>query len=94
MYREAVEQLEQALGLFGLPEAASHVHTADARAGHPGAMRQWAKELEHLHHTNQAFLPANLALTYAAFGENDRAFYWLDQAYQHRDPNKPRLRVC
>jgi TolB-like protein/DNA-binding winged helix-turn-helix (wHTH) protein/tetratricopeptide (TPR) repeat protein len=85
MYRQAVEQLEQALGLFGLSEAATHVHTAYARAGYAGAMRQWAKELEHLHDTNQAFLPANLALTYAALDEKDHAFYWLDQAFKHRD---------
>jgi len=85
MYREATEQLEQALRLFGLPEAAADVHRGYARAGYPGAMRQWAKELEHLHDTNQAFLPVNLALTYAALGEKDHAFYWLEQAYKHRD---------
>jgi TolB-like protein/DNA-binding winged helix-turn-helix (wHTH) protein len=85
MYKEAVQELVQGLRLFGLGEAATHINRAFARSGYLGAMRQFAKEFERLHDTKRAFFPGNLVEIYAALGEKDRAFYWLDQAYQHPD---------
>jgi TolB-like protein/DNA-binding winged helix-turn-helix (wHTH) protein len=85
MHKEAAQELVQAVRLFGLGEAATHINRAFARSGYSGAIRQFSKELEHLHDTKQAFFPGNLVLTYAALGEKDRAFYWLEQAYQHRE---------
>jgi TolB-like protein/DNA-binding winged helix-turn-helix (wHTH) protein/tetratricopeptide (TPR) repeat protein len=85
MHKEAVQELEQCISLFGEPKAAAHVGHAYAVAGHRGAIRQWAKELEHLQATNRAFLPGNLATAYTILGDKDRAFYWLEQAYEHRE---------
>jgi len=85
LYKEAVQELVQGLRSFGLVEAATHVNRAFARSGYLGAIGQFAKELEQMHDTKQAFFPGNLVLTYAALGEKDRAFYWLEQAYQNRE---------
>ena len=85
MQKEAVEELAQGYSLFGLTRAADNIQRAYAVAGYRGAIRQWAKELEHLQATHQAFLPGNLAAAYAILGDRDRAFYWLDQAYEHRE---------
>lgn len=84
MYKEAMQQLEQTLVLFGLRESAGKVRQAFAASGYTGAMRKYAEELEHLHATNQIFVPLNVAGAYAAVGDKDRAFYWLEQAYKYR----------
>ena len=84
MYKEAVQQLEQTLVLFGLQESAGKVHQAFAASGYRGAMRQLTEELERLHASNQVFVPINVAEAYAAAGDKDRAFYWLEQAYKYR----------
>lgn len=47
-------------------------------------MRKWAEELERLQATNQVFAPINVAVAYAAAGDKERAFYWLEQACKRR----------
>ena len=80
MYKESIQELEKAATLFGLKETAARIHRTFAIAGYRAAMREWAKELEHLTATNQIFAPVNTAEGYAAAGDNDRAFYWLERA--------------
>lgn len=84
MYKEAVEQLAQAVALFGNPETAAKLREEFAVSGYIGAMRVYAEGLERLHVTKQVFAPINLAGAYAAAGDKDRAFYWLEQGYKHR----------
>lgn len=72
------------LGLTGFPEIAARLRDAYKASGYRGAMRKVAEEFEHLQATNQVFMPINVAGFYAAAGEKERAFYWLEQAYKHR----------
>jgi hypothetical protein len=71
--------------LLGSPNIAGPLQRAFATSGYPGAMRQWARELEQLNASRRAYLPGVLAQAYAALGDKDRAFYWLEQGFEHRD---------
>jgi tetratricopeptide (TPR) repeat protein len=83
--KESVLELERFLTLFGHPEIAAKVHRAFVASGYLGAMREWAQAFEWLHTTNEMYVPRVVAEVYARLGDKDRAFYWLEQAYEHRD---------
>ena len=64
---------------------AAAVHRGFATAGYKGAMRAYATAIEAMQRAKQGFFPEGLATAYAALGDKDRAFYWLDQANQQRE---------
>ena len=84
MYKEAVQQLARTWVLYGLQEAAAKLQPAFAASGYKGAMRKLAEEEEHLYVSKKLFVPTDVAGFYAAAGDKDRAFYWLEQAYKYR----------
>jgi len=83
--KEAVDELEQALRKFGMADIATQVQESYAKSGYSAAMRAFAKSWEDLQGKNLIFGPENLAAAYTAAGDTDRAFYWLNQAYEHRE---------
>ena len=83
--KESIEEMEKALVLWGMSDVAANMRQGYAASGYTGALRQLAKVLEQLQASHAAFVPENLAVIYAAVGEKDKAFYWLDQAYEHRE---------
>ena len=85
MHKEFVEEISTASTLFGLPEFASGLQRAYDQSGGQGVLRQWVRNLEHLAATKQGCFPGMLAQAYAVLGDNNRAFYWLEQYYDHRD---------
>jgi serine/threonine protein kinase/tetratricopeptide (TPR) repeat protein len=85
MLTEATQELEKGLTLMGAPEIATDVHGGFAVSGYRGAMREYAKALEAAQEAKKAFAPGTLAEVYTALGDKDRAFYWLEQAYVHRE---------
>lgn len=85
MHKESVQELEKGLTLFGFPEIAARIHYAFASSGYRVALREAAMQLEHLQEREKIFFPMTIAQLYAGIGEKDRAFYWLEQAYAHRD---------
>jgi TolB-like protein/DNA-binding winged helix-turn-helix (wHTH) protein/Tfp pilus assembly protein PilF len=85
LYKQYVEEMSTMAPLFGLSELGAHLQQAYAKSGYQGALRQWAKEFESLAARKQAYYPGLIAQAYAALGDKDRAFYWLDQYLQHRE---------
>jgi tetratricopeptide (TPR) repeat protein len=85
MQIESLQEGEKTFSLFGMPKAAARIHRASELSGYFVAFRQAAKELEDLQSAQQAYFPVNLALGYTILGDKDRAFYWLEQAYEHHD---------
>jgi tetratricopeptide (TPR) repeat protein len=83
MDKEAVQELERSAELFGSDAAAARIRRGFARSGYKGAIGAWAEEIERLDATKEAFLPTSAADAYVILEDDDRAFYWLEQAYQH-----------
>jgi len=84
-YKEAADELADMMRLIGRPHFEKSLRDAYTASGFPGTMREFAKELEGVLAAKQGFFPENLAVANTALGNNDRAFYWLEQAYEHRD---------
>jgi TolB-like protein/DNA-binding winged helix-turn-helix (wHTH) protein len=85
MEKESILEMGQCFSLFGQPEMAANIERTFEASGYHAAIRQWAREMEHLQSTHQAFLPGTLAKAYAILGDNDSAFFWLEQAYEHHE---------
>lgn len=84
-YKEAIDHLSQCYSLYGYTKAALNMRHAFAAAGFKAAVQRWARDVEYLQATNQVYLPGNLATAYTILGDKDRAFYWLEQGYEHRE---------
>jgi TolB-like protein/tetratricopeptide (TPR) repeat protein len=83
-HADSVRELGKCMTLYGFPEIATRLNRAFATSGWTGALRQWAKELEHGMATKQAYMPGILGQAYALLGEKDKAFYWLEEGCKHR----------
>jgi TolB-like protein/DNA-binding winged helix-turn-helix (wHTH) protein len=81
--KEAVEQLQQTVILYGHPELAAPLAQAYASGGRQGFLRLWAKDLEQLH--REGVPPVIVAQVYALIGDADNAFKWLEKGYLERD---------
>jgi TolB-like protein/Tfp pilus assembly protein PilF len=86
-YAEAIEELQTAARLANhSTETLAALGTAYAAAGTSGEARRIAAELEQCQPEHYV-LPYNIAKIYAALGEKDPAFAWLERAYQEGNPD-------
>jgi TolB-like protein/Tfp pilus assembly protein PilF len=85
MHKEAMQELANAFLLGGFPKAATSIRHAVTVSGYQGALRQAAKVTEDLQGAKKLYMPGFLAAVYTALGDKDRAFYWLEQAYERRE---------
>jgi TolB-like protein/DNA-binding winged helix-turn-helix (wHTH) protein len=79
MYREFVAEMSRTAALFELPEFGKGLQRAYDLSGQQGVLKQLARNMEHLAATKQLYMPGAMAQFYAALGDKDRAFYWLEE---------------
>jgi TolB-like protein/DNA-binding winged helix-turn-helix (wHTH) protein/tetratricopeptide (TPR) repeat protein len=85
MYREFVAEMSRTAALFELPEFGKGLQRAYYLSGQQGVLKRLARNMEHLAATKQLYMPGATAQFYAALGDKDRAFYWLEEYLKHRD---------
>jgi len=98
LYAEWANELGRSISLFFSPKMADEFTRSFKSSGYTGALRIWVRELELMAQNKQAYFPGVLAEEYAALGDKDRAFYWLEQGctHSHRsvaDPILPLVKV-
>ena len=79
-----ISELTKLMILMGWTDDADRIRAAFATSGRTGALRQYAKELEHVIAIKQVYFPGVLAQVYVSLGDKDRAFYWLLVGVEHR----------
>ena len=82
-YKDWLREQQRSVVLFGSPELVVPLGDAFAKAGYRGAMQVLAADLERLQVQQRIYMPIRLAEVYTALGDEERAFYWLEDAYNH-----------
>ena len=82
-YKGWVQEQQRSVILFGSPELAAPLGDAFAKAGYRGAMQVLAADLERFQAEGRIYMPLRLAEVYTALRNEERAFYWLENAYDH-----------
>jgi TolB-like protein/Tfp pilus assembly protein PilF len=89
-YRQALEALGRYASAVGYSEVTSFLAQAPAEADYSATMRKAADTLAA--RSRKTFvLPTEIAIFYCYAGDGERCLYWLERAYEVRDPNLPYL---
>ena len=78
---------------LGYTKGAEMVEKVYSKSGYRGALRQGAKWMEDETAGGNYDSPASIAEIYILLGDNDKAFYWLEKAYEERDSSLEELAV-
>jgi serine/threonine protein kinase len=82
MYKEAVEEWEEAMTGFGYDELAEDLRRGYGIGGFKGAMREWVAGWERIARQGGTVHPDFVAFIYSFLGEKDRAFAWLGKSLE------------
>jgi TolB-like protein/Tfp pilus assembly protein PilF len=85
MYKEAVGQWELANANSNDTELVNALKKGYSEGGYMGAQHSYLRVVES-RFKNSYWPPTDIACTYALIGDNEKALYWLDQAYKVHDP--------
>ena len=82
--KEAVEQYEKCMILYGYLEFAQVLRDGLREGNHRAALRRWIRTVDESSKTEDVppFLPAYV---YSSLDDKDRAFEWLQKAYEQRN---------
>jgi eukaryotic-like serine/threonine-protein kinase len=82
--KEAVAEREKALSLSGGPELAASIEEDFAKSGYKGVLQSWLEGLTEL--SKHSYVsPYSIAESYMRMGEKQKAFEWLEKAYEEHD---------
>jgi tetratricopeptide (TPR) repeat protein len=91
-YDKAIAELQRGIELSQNSEAKANLAHAYAVSGHTHQARMILADLED--HAGQTYVsPFDIAVAYAGLGDHDRAFAWLEKAYDERTRPMPSLKV-
>ena len=93
MYKEAVEEWEEAMTGFGYGELAEDLRRGEATGGFKGAMREWVSGWEGLVRKGEPVYPELPAYIYGLLGERDRAFAWMEKAMEVHSSGPPAFKT-
>lgn len=83
-YKEAVAEREKFLSLSGSPELAASIGEDFSKSGYKGVQQSWLAGLTEL--AKHGYVSSyNIAAINARIGERDKAFNWLEKAYEEHD---------
>ena len=91
-YPEAIQEWELAMQGFGFADLAADMHRGYEAGGFTSAIRAWVADREKAASKLRTVYPEELAYLYCILGEKDRAFAWLEKAYQQKTHGMPFLK--
>lgn len=84
MHQKAIAEFQRGLQLSGSPLMLAHLGHAYAVSGNTAEARKILAELQEMQYRRYVS-SSTVAAIYAALGEKDEAFKWLEKAYEERD---------
>jgi serine/threonine-protein kinase len=82
--KEAVAEREKALSLSGGPELATSIEEDFTKSGYKGVLQSWLDGLTEL--SKHSYVSSySIAESYMRMGEKQKAFEWLEKAYEEHD---------
>jgi eukaryotic-like serine/threonine-protein kinase len=91
-YKEAVAEREKALSLSGGPELAASIEEDFTKSGYKGVLQSWLEGLTEL--SKHSYVSSySIAESYMRMGQKEKAFEWLEKAYEEHDSGLVSLAV-
>jgi serine/threonine protein kinase/Tfp pilus assembly protein PilF len=83
-HKEAVEEREKIVSLSGSPELAASIEEDFVRSGYRGVLQSWLNGLTEI--SKHGYVSSySIAQAYIRMGEKEKAFSWLERAYEEHD---------